>query len=80
MKHTIGTVQALHTPLTAKVSFERQWQHPLYLKSVKRTTTLACHVPVGIELHEGDSVEVAGCRPYSKTKTHIIVKVVGKPS
>lgn len=75
MKTLQGTIISLKTANTAKVSIERQWQHPLYKKSVKRNKSFACHVE-GIEVAEGDIVQIQECRPMSKTKKFIVVKKV----
>lgn len=74
MKVMQGTVVSLKNEKTAQVSVAKMWQHPIYRKSVKRTKTYACHVE-GLELAEGDVVEIAPTVPVSKTKKF---KVVGK--
>lgn len=71
MKVMQGTVQSAKTAKTAIVTVVRRWQHPLYKKYVKRTKNYACHVE-GIELKEGDKVEITECRPMSKTKRFIV--------
>ena len=77
MKAIQGTVIALNTAQTAKVSVTRLWQHPVYKKSVKRTKNYACHVD-GIELQIGDEVLIQGTAPVSKTKKfRVISKVEG---
>lgn len=77
MKAIQGTVIALNTAQTAKVSVTRLWQHPVYKKSVKRTKNYACHVD-GIELQIGDEVLIQGIAPVSKTKKfRVISKVEG---
>jgi small subunit ribosomal protein S17 len=77
MKQMIGTVVALSTPQTAKVSVTRQWSHPLYKKSVKRSKNYACHVD-GLKLVVGDQVVIAECKPVSKTKHFTVVRTVSK--
>lgn len=76
MKTFIGTIVALNTPNTAKVSVIRQWQHPLYKKSVVRTKSFACDIQLKASV--GDTVEIKECRPVSKTKHFTVVKVVNK--
>ena len=77
MKAIQGTVIALNTTQTAKVSVSRLWQHPVYLKSVKRTKNYACHYD-GIELAIGDEVTIQETKPVSKTKRfRVIAKVEG---
>lgn len=75
MKALQGIVISLKTDQTAQVSVGRQWQHPLYKKSVKRTKTYACHYD-NIKLAEGDEVLIAPCRPVSKTKRFKVVEKV----
>lgn len=79
MKILQGTVVSLKNTNTAKVSVERQWQHPLYKKSVKRNKSYACHVD-GLELVEGDTVVIQESKPISKTKRFIVVKKVEETS
>ncbi len=77
MKTLIGTVAGLNTPKTAKVLVARQWQHPVYKKSVKRTKIYACHIE-GLELVIGDNVEIAEHKPMSKTKHFIVTRKIGE--
>ncbi len=75
MKTLLGTVVSVKTPQTAQVDVVRQWQHPMYLKSVTRTKRYACHV-VDLQLAEGDEVVIEPTRPMSKTKHFRVVKKV----
>lgn len=75
MKAIQGTVIALKTDKTAKVSVARLWQHPVYKKSVKRTKNYACHVE-GIDLQVGDDVLIQETTPISKTKKFRVVSKV----
>ena len=77
MKRMIGTVVALSTPQTATVSVIRQWSHPLYQKSVKRSKSYACHL-VDLALTVGDSVVIEECRPVSKTKHFKVLRKANK--
>ncbi len=76
MKSIKGTVESLKSSKTAKVRVARLWQHPLYLKSVKRTKSYACHYE-NIELEVGDEVIITESKPISKTKRFIVVSKVG---
>lgn len=76
MKTFVGTIIALNTPNTAKVSVIKQWSHPLYKKSVVRTKNFACDIDLKAQV--GDTVEIKECRPVSKTKHFKVVKVVNK--
>jgi small subunit ribosomal protein S17 len=60
---------------TVTVLLERQVQHPLYGKIVRRSTKVHAHDENG-ECKEGDLVRIAECRPMSKTKNWRVVEVV----
>ena len=60
---------------TIKVMMEYQTKHPKYGKYLSRRTVLQVHDEKG-EAREGDTVEIAECRPISKTKHHRLLKVV----
>ncbi len=47
-----------------------------YQRLEKRRSKLHCHVPPCISVKEGDRVEVSECRKLSKTKAHVITKVI----
>lgn len=76
MKTLQGTVTSVKTPQTAQVSVVRQWQHPIYGKSVKRTKRYACHVVGDMQLVVGDEVVIAACPPVSKTKRFKVVEKI----
>lgn len=59
------------------VAIERMVKHPIYGKFVKRTTKVHAH-DENNECTSGDKVEIAECRPLSKTKSWTLVKVVEK--
>jgi small subunit ribosomal protein S17 len=77
MRTMLGEVTALKREKTATVTVFTMWQHPLYLKSVKRSKKYACHYE-NLELVLGDQVEIQESKPISKTKRFVIVKKVGK--
>jgi small subunit ribosomal protein S17 len=60
---------------TVTVLLERQVQHPLYGKIVRRSTKVHAHDEKG-ECKEGDVVRIAECRPLSKTKNWRVVEIV----
>ncbi len=64
---------------TVTVLIERQVQHNLYGKIVRRSTKLHAHDEAG-QCREGDLVRIAECRPLSKTKHHRVVEVVTRGS
>ena len=51
-----------------------------YERLEKRRSKLHCHVPGCIAVKEGDLVEVAECRKLSRTKSHVITKVIQNAS
>ncbi|WP_369930680.1 30S ribosomal protein S17 [Xanthomonas sp. NCPPB 2632] len=59
---------------TVTVLIERQVQHPLLGKIIRRSTKLHAHDDTGA--NEGDLVRIAECRPLSKTKHHRVVEIV----
>jgi small subunit ribosomal protein S17 len=62
---------------TIKVVVNYQTRHQKYGKYLKRRTVLHAHDEKN-EAHEGDTVEVAECRPLSKTKHHRLVRIVDR--
>ena len=62
---------------TIKVIVEYQQRHPKYGKYLKRRTVLHAHDEKN-EAREGDTVELAECRPLSKTKHHRLLRIVQK--
>jgi small subunit ribosomal protein S17 len=62
---------------TIKVVVNYQMRHPKYGKYLRRRTVLHAHDEKN-EAHEGDLVEIAECRPLSKTKHHRLLRIVQK--
>ena len=62
---------------TIKVVVNYQTRHPKYGKYLKRRTVLHAHDERN-EAREGDTVEIAECRPLSKTKHHRLLRIVEK--
>ena len=60
-----------------KVAIDFKVRHPKYGKYIKRRTKLAVHDEHN-QAGLGDLVEVAQCRPHSKTKSWRLVRVVEK--
>ena len=60
---------------TVTVLLERQVQHPLYGKIVRRSTKVHAHDEDG-QCKEGDVVRIAECRPLSNTKNWRVIEVV----
>ena len=59
------------------VAVERLVKHPAYGKYVRRTTKLLAH-DENNECNEGDTVDIAQCRPLSRRKSWTVVRVVGR--
>lgn len=55
------------------------WRHiPKYERYKKTRTKVAAHNPSCINAVEGDLVKIGECRPLSKTKNFVVLKVLGK--
>ena len=70
-----GVVASDKGDKTIKVVVEYQTRHEKYGKYLKRRTVLHAHDEKN-EANEGDTVEIAECRPLSKTKHHRLLRVV----
>ena len=70
-----GRVVSNKMQKTVTVLLERQVQHPLYGKIVRRSTKVHAHDEKS-ECKEGDVVRIAETRPMSKTKNWRVVKIV----
>ena len=70
-----GVVASDKGDKTIKVVVNYQTRHPKYGKYLKRRTVLHAHDAKN-EAKEGDTVELAECRPLSKTKHHRLVRIV----
>jgi small subunit ribosomal protein S17 len=60
---------------TIAVSIERLVKHPAYGKYIRRTTKLLAHDEAN-DCKEGDVVSIKPCRPMSKRKSWVLVRVV----
>jgi small subunit ribosomal protein S17 len=60
-----------------KVAIDFKVKHPRYDKYVRRRTKLGVHDEHG-QAGIGDTVEIVECRPYSKTKSWRLTKVIQK--
>lgn len=78
MKTLQGTVVALNTTQTAKVSVVRNWTHPMYKKQVVRSKNYACHYTGEPKVAVGDAVVIQETRPLSKTKRFVVVEKIVK--
>ena len=73
--HTLtGRVVSDKMDKTVTVLVERQEQHWLLGKTIRRSTKL--HAQDDLGANEGDLVRIAECRPLSKTKHHRVVEII----
>jgi small subunit ribosomal protein S17 len=72
-----GRVVSNKMDKTITVLVERQVQHPLYKKIIRRRSKLHAHDERN-ECGEGDLVMIEECRPLSRTKSWRLVKVMEK--
>jgi small subunit ribosomal protein S17 len=77
LKTLTGVVISNSGDKSIKVAFDFKVKHPKYGKYIKRRTKLRVHDEHN-QAGPGDVVEVAECRPHSKTKSWRLVKVVEK--
>src|SRR3954447_15837457 len=70
-----GVVASDKGDKTIKVVVNYQTKHAKYGKYLKRRTVLHAHDEAN-DAKEGDKVEIAECRPLSKTKHHRLVRIV----
>jgi small subunit ribosomal protein S17 len=77
LRTVIGVVASDKGDKTIKVVVNYQTKHEKYGKYLKRRTVYHAHDDAN-EAREGDTVEIAECRPMSKTKHHRLVRVVEK--
>jgi small subunit ribosomal protein S17 len=76
-KTLTGVVSSNSGKKSLRVSIEYKVKHPKYGKYVRRRTKFAVHDELG-QCGIGDMVEITTCRPYSKTKSWRVVRVVQK--
>ena len=76
MAHTLqGIVTSDKRDKTITVSITNRETHPLYRKQFTKTRKYTAHDEKN-EARLGDKVEIAACRPLSKTKAYTLVKVL----
>ena len=62
---------------TVTVLVERRVKHPVIGKTMTRSKKYHAHVDAG-EIKQGDLVEIAECRPISKTKSWTVTRLLEK--
>ena len=71
----VGIVEADARDKTRRVAIRYIVKHPKYGKYLRRRTVLHVHDEDNVS-RKGDRVEIAECRPISKTKSWILLRVV----
>ncbi len=72
-----GRVVSNKADKSLTVLIERKIKHPLYGKIMKRSKRYHVHDETN-QYSEGDTVLIEECRPYSKTKTWVAVRLISK--
>jgi small subunit ribosomal protein S17 len=70
-----GKVVSSKMDKTVAVAIERLVKHPMYGKYIRRTTKVLVH-DENNEAKEGDLVAIRPCRPLSRRKAWLLVRVV----
>jgi small subunit ribosomal protein S17 len=70
-----GVVVSEKMDKTVLVRIDRTALHPVYRKTMRRSTKLAAH-DEGNDAHVGDTVRVMEIRPMSKTKRWRVVEIL----
>ena len=73
----VGKVVSDKRAKTVTVLVERRVAHPMYGKVVTRSKKYHAHAETN-EFKEGDLVEIAECRPLSRTKSWRVTRLVEK--
>src|SRR6202790_3957381 len=73
----MGMMVSTKMDKTITVSVERMVTHPTYGKYIRRTTKLLAHDESN-ECKEGDTVSIKPCRPMSRRKSWVLVRVVDR--
>ncbi len=73
----VGVVESDKRDKTRRVAIHFVTKHPKYGKYIRQRTVLHVHDETN-DSKLGDRVEVAPCRPISKTKTWKLVRVVDR--
>ncbi len=77
LKTLTGVVVSNSGNKSVKIALDYKVRHPKYGKYIKRRTKIGVHDEHNLS-GVGDVIEIAECRPRSKTKSWRLVKVVKK--
>jgi small subunit ribosomal protein S17 len=73
----VGRVTSNKMQKTVTVRVERRVRDPLMGKTITRSKKIHAHVEEG-QFGEGDLVEIAECRPISRTKSWKVTRLIEK--
>ena len=73
----VGNVISISGDKSIRVMLDYKVKHPKYGKYIKRSIKVAVHDPEN-QSRVGDLVEIQECRPFSKTKSWRLVKIMQK--
>ncbi len=71
----VGVVTSDVRDKSCKVEIQYSVKHPKYGKYIRRRSLIHAH-DENNEAKIGDSVEIAECRPISKTKSWVVTRIV----
>src|SRR5438876_11252074 len=77
LRTVVGVVSSDKGNKSITVVVDVQTKHPKYGKILRRRTKLHAHDEKN-EAKTGDKVELAECRPLSKTKHHRLIRIIEK--
>ena len=75
LKERVGTVVSDKMDKTVVVAVENRFPHPIYQKTVRRTTRYKAHDETN-SCKVGDRVRITETRPLSRTKRWAVVEVI----
>ena len=71
----VGVVTSDRRDKSCKVEIQYSVKHPKYGKFIRRRSLIQAH-DANNEAKLGDKVEIAECRPISKTKSWVVTRIV----
>ncbi|MBT5408645.1 MAG: 30S ribosomal protein S17 [Phycisphaerae bacterium] len=71
----VGVVTSDRRDKSCKVEIQFSVKHPKYGKFIRRRSLIQAH-DANNEAKLGDKVEIAECRPISKTKSWVVTRIV----
>ena len=77
LKERVGTVVSDKMEKTVVVAVENRFPHPIYQKTVSRTTRYKVHDEDN-SCHVGDRVRIIETRPLSRTKRWKVAEVLDR--